>query len=47
MLILNKEAKQNYNEEIMKNVYNAGADGMTVNFPDRLTRYIEKITEKQ
>lgn len=29
-----------YNEDIMKAVYNAGADGMTVNFPDKLTRYI-------
>ena len=26
--------------EIMKRVYDAGADGMTVNFPDELTRYI-------
>ena len=26
----------------MRNVYNAGADGMTVNFPDWLTRYIER-----
>lgn len=29
------------NEEIMKQVYDMGADGMTVNFPDRLLRYIE------
>ena len=27
-------------EEIMKKVYDAGADGMTVNFPDRLLKYI-------
>lgn len=27
-------------EEIMKRVYDAGADGMTVNFPDCLLRYI-------
>ena len=27
-------------EEIMKKVYDAGADGMTVNFPDLLLRYI-------
>jgi len=26
-----------YNEELMKAVYDAGADGMTVNFPDKLT----------
>ena len=31
-------------EEIMKKVYDAGADGMTVNFPDLLLRY---ITEKK
>ena len=30
------------NEEIMKAVYDAGADGMTVNFPDLLLRYIEE-----
>lgn len=29
-------------EEIMKQVYDAGADGMTVNFPDKLTEYIRK-----
>ncbi|MBR2181152.1 MAG: MBL fold metallo-hydrolase [Oscillospiraceae bacterium] len=28
------------NEDIMKNVYEAGADGMTVNFPDKLAEYI-------
>ena len=28
------------NEEVMKAVYDAGVDGMTVNFPDRLTQYI-------
>lgn len=28
------------NEELMKNVYDSGADGMTVNFPDRLIKYI-------
>ena len=26
--------------EIMKRVYDAGIDGMTVNFPDKLTEYI-------
>ena len=26
--------------ELMKNVYDAGADGMTVNFPDKLTDYL-------
>ncbi|MBQ2742101.1 MAG: hypothetical protein IJF32_04795, partial [Oscillospiraceae bacterium] len=29
------------NEELMKNVYEAGADGMTVNFPDKLAEYIK------
>lgn len=28
------------NEALMKNVYDVGADGMTVNFPDRLIKYI-------
>ena len=28
------------NEEIMKHVYDIGADGMTVNFPDLLLKYI-------
>ncbi len=27
------------NEELMRRVYDAGADGMTVNFPDKLTEY--------
>ncbi len=31
------------NEEIMKKVYDAGADGMTVNFPDLLLRYISEV----
>ena len=30
------------NEELMKNAYDAGADGMTVNFPDKLNNYINK-----
>ncbi len=30
------------NMDIMKAVYDAGADGMTVNFPDRLTAYIKE-----
>jgi len=30
------------NEALMRNVYDAGADGMTVNFPDKLTAYIAK-----
>lgn len=29
------------NEDLMKNVYESGADGMTVNFPDKLTEYIK------
>ena len=28
-------------EELMRRVYDAGADGMTVNFPDKLLQYIE------
>ncbi|MBQ9150850.1 MAG: hypothetical protein IJX72_01265, partial [Clostridia bacterium] len=34
-------------EEIMKQVYDAGADGMTVNFPDTLLRYIEAQKKEQ
>ena len=30
------------NTDIMKKVYDAGADGMTVNFPDKLTEYISE-----
>ena len=29
-----------FNEELMKKAYNAGVDGMTVNFPDKLFEYI-------
>ncbi|MBQ6846256.1 MAG: hypothetical protein IJO61_03920 [Oscillospiraceae bacterium] len=29
------------NEDLMKTVYEAGADGMTVNFPDKLAEYIK------
>ena len=29
----------------MEAVYDAGADGMTVNFPDKLTAYIQQQTE--
>lgn len=32
------------NDELMKNAYDCGADGMTVNFPDRLTAYIQEKT---
>ena len=32
-------------QETMKMVYDAGADGMTVNFPDKLTAYIQQQTE--
>ena len=36
------------NEESMKSVYDSGADGMTVNFPDKLVDYIgSKITVQQ
>ncbi len=34
-----------YNEAIMKQVYDAGADGMTVNFPDTLLRYISETAQ--
>lgn len=30
------------NEDMMKRVYDAGADGMTVNFPDKLAAYIKQ-----
>lgn len=30
-----------YNEELMKMVYDSGADGCTVNFPDKLAAYIK------
>ena len=33
------------NETLMKNVYHAGADGMTVNFPDKLLEYINQTKE--
>ena len=32
------------NETVMGQVYDAGADGMTVNFPDKLTAYIAEQT---
>jgi len=42
---LNVRAWNIKNEEIMKRVYDNGADGMTVNFPDKLVDYIaSKIT---
>lgn len=37
---LNVRAWGVFNEEIMKNAVESGADGMTVNFPDKLTEYI-------
>ena len=36
-----------HSPELMRQVYFAGADGMTVNFPDKLTAYIKEISEKQ
>ena len=36
-----------YNQTTMKNVYDAGADGMTVNFPDLLLNYIKEKSEDQ
>jgi glycerophosphoryl diester phosphodiesterase len=35
------------NEEIMKRVCDAGADGMTVNFPDLLLRYIAEKNQNE
>ena len=32
-------------EQIMRAVYDMGADGMTVNFPDKLTAYIKERTQ--
>ncbi len=34
------------NEELMRQVYDAMADGMTVNFPDKLFAYMKEQTEK-
>ena len=31
--------------EIMKNAYDAGTHGMTVNFPDLLTKYIKETED--
>ncbi len=39
---LNVRAWGIFNEDIMKKVYDAGADGMTVNFPDKLLKYINQ-----
>lgn len=39
---LNVRAWGIFDITIMKNVYDAGADGMTVNFPDKLLAYIEE-----
>lgn len=45
---LNVRAWGVYDEELMKKAYEAGVDGMTVNFPDKLTAYIkEKQNESQ
>ena len=30
-----------YNEDLMKHAYECGCDGMTVNFPDKLTEYLK------
>lgn len=34
-------------EGLMRQVYDAGAEGMTVNFPDKLTKYIEEKTKER
>lgn len=31
-----------YNQDIMKEIYHTGVNGMTVNFPDKLTEYIKE-----
>ena len=31
-----------YNEELMRHAYDCMTDGMTVNFPDKLTEYIKE-----
>lgn len=33
------------NEELMRGAYDAGVDGMTVNFPDKLKQYIEETQQ--
>lgn len=35
------------NEELMYHVYDSQADGMTVNFPDKLASYMKQKTEKK
>ena len=47
LLGLNVRAWGIYNEDIMKAVYNAGVDGMTVNFPDKLARCILNYYENK
>lgn len=39
---LNVRAWGVFDEELMKKVYDYGVDGMTVNFPDKLTEYIKE-----
>ncbi len=39
---LNVRAWGIFDEQIMRSVYDAGADGMTVNFPDLLLKYIDE-----
>lgn len=43
---LNVRAWGVVNEDLMRKVYDCGADGMTVNFPDKLTEYIRVQTEE-
>ena len=35
-----------YNEDLMRQAYDIGVDGMTVNFPDKLHSYITRRTEE-
>ena len=43
---LNVRAWGVVNEDLMQKVYDCGADGMTVNFPDKLTEYIRLQSSK-
>ena len=36
--------RRSQNEELMRNVYDSMADGMTVNFPDKLVEYMKLQT---
>ncbi len=44
---LNVRAWSAFNEEIMKNIYHSLADGMTVNFPDKLVNYMKDHRQEE